>query len=204
MNPVRAGLLKNEDPLCAYPWSSLCWYAAAREHRPGWMQVGRLIGAHGIGEDTAASRTEFQRRMETRRADPAEEEALQAIRQGWYFGSEQFRDELMERIDGSLGEHHSGKLHQQGSRARASRIVTEELNRLGWTGQELALRRKTDPQKLAIAARLRKETTLPVKEIAVLLSLGTSKSAHATLHRFVRHGTSSPPTVPSATGELGL
>jgi len=66
LNPVRAGLLKAEGPLAAYPWSSLVWYAAAREHRPTWMRVDRLLGEHGIGDDTAQGRKEFERRMEWR------------------------------------------------------------------------------------------------------------------------------------------
>jgi hypothetical protein len=40
-------------------------------------------------------------------------------------------------------------------------------------------------RKLGIAARLRKETTLSIKEIAARIRLGTSKSANATLHRFM-------------------
>ena len=36
---------------------------------------------------------------------------------------------------------------------------------------------KRDPGKLAIALRVRKETTLPVKEIAARLHLGTPASA---------------------------
>jgi hypothetical protein len=38
-----------------------------------------------------------------------------------------------------------------------------------------------DPGKLAIAARLRQETTLPLKEIPAPIHLGTSKSANARL-----------------------
>ena len=34
LNPVRANLLKPEDPLVAYPWSSLPWYLSASEYRP--------------------------------------------------------------------------------------------------------------------------------------------------------------------------
>jgi REP element-mobilizing transposase RayT len=64
LNPVRAGLLKAEDRLMAYPWSSLLWYAAAREHRLVWVRVDRLLGEHGIGEDSAVGRAEFECRME--------------------------------------------------------------------------------------------------------------------------------------------
>ena len=36
---------------------------------------------------------------------------------------------------------------------------------------------KHDPANLAIAQRLRRETTLPVKQIAIRLQLGTTRSA---------------------------
>jgi len=84
-----------------------------------------------------------------------------------------------------LGEHHSGTLHSESSRVRAERIVAEELGRLGWTELDLVARRKNAPEKLAIAARLRKETTLTVKEIAARVVLGPSKSADGKLHRFI-------------------
>ena len=48
--------------------------------------------------------------------------------------------------------------------------------------------RKNDPGKLAIAARLRRETTLPLKAIAARVGLGTSKAANAKLHRYMSGG----------------
>ena len=66
--------------------------------------------------------------------------------------------------------------------AKAERIIAEELRRLGWEEAELAWRRKSDPAKLGIAVRLRKETTLAIKGIAARLHLGTSKSANIRLH----------------------
>ena len=71
----------------------------------------------------------------------------------------------------------------------AERIVAEELARLGWSQEELEARRKSDPAKLAMAARLRQETALTIKAIAARLHLGTSKSANARLHGWMRsHG----------------
>ena len=65
--------------------------------------------------------------------------------------------------------------------AKAKRIISEELRRLSWPEAELASRRKRDPSKLEIAVRLRKETTLSVKQIAARLHLGTSASASVCL-----------------------
>ena len=166
LNPVRAGILKMDDNLSSYPWSSLSLYGAAREHRPAWLCADRLLGAHGIPMDTPAARAEFQHRMEARRAEEQDEPTLQTIRQSWSFGSAQFKLDLLQRLEGELGEHHSGQLHQQTSASRAERIIAEELTRLGWTEKDLATQRKNAPEKLAIAARLRKET-LTIQQVAV-------------------------------------
>jgi hypothetical protein len=76
-----------------------------------------------------------------------------------------------------------GQLRVENSSVRAQRIIAEELDRLGWTGEQLFARRKNDPAKLAIAARLRKETTLTVKEISQRLYLGSVNTAKTNLHR---------------------
>lgn len=185
LNPVRAGLLSAEERLLAYPWSSLGWYLAAPQHRPEWIRVDRLLGEHGLEQDTASVREEFERRMEARRMEDADEESLKALRRGWCLGGPDFRKRMLEEMEGSLGEHHSGELHRETAEARAERIIGEELGRLGWTESDLASRRKSDPGKLAIGARLRKETTLSIKGIATRLQLGTSKSANARLHQWM-------------------
>ncbi|MBI4326011.1 MAG: hypothetical protein HY674_12190 [Chloroflexi bacterium] len=55
--------------------------------------------------------------------------------------------------------------------------------------EDPATRRKNDPSKSAIAARLRQETTLTVKRIAARLHLVTSKSANARLQAWMRDET---------------
>lgn len=186
LNPARAKLVKKEERLLSYPWSSLVWFLAGPQHRPRWMRVDRLLGEHGIQKDTAAGRLEFERRVEARRREQLDEDSLKSIRQGWCLGSEEFKREMLERMEGKLGEHHSGELRLAGVAAKADRIIAEELGRLGWSEPELTTRRKSDPDKLAIAARLRRETTLPLKAIAARVHLGTSKSANTRLHQWMK------------------
>jgi len=150
------------------------------------MRVDRLLGEHGIGEDSIAGRREFERRMEARRAEEADEQALQPLRRGWCLGSDTFKQQMLERTAGRSGDHHSGVLRQKRAEVKAGRIIEEELRRLGWQESELVERRKTDPGKLALAARLRRETTLPLKWIAARVRLGTSQSANANLHQWMQ------------------
>ncbi len=100
-------------------------------------------------------------------------------------GSRQFKERLLEKIEARLGEHHSGELRRETAQAKAERIVREELRRLRRKEADLATRRKGDPGKLDLAARLRRETTLSIKEIAARVHLGTSKSANARLDQWM-------------------
>jgi len=186
LNPVRAHLLKTQERLLAYPWSSLGAYIAAPEHRSFWIRVDRLLGEHGIQEDSASGRQQLEQGMESGRFEETDLEACKALRRGWFLGSEAFKREMLSRMEGSLGGHHAGELHQEAARAKAERIIAEELQRHGWQEQDLVSRRKNDPTKLEIAARLRRETTLSVKEIAARVHLGTSKTANTKLHKHMR------------------
>ena len=65
-------------------------------------------------------------------------------------------------MEGRLGEHHAGDLRRESAEARGERILVVELARLGWQEADLQQRPKSDPEKLRIAARLRRETTLTI------------------------------------------
>ena len=72
----------------------------------------------------------------------------------------------------------------RGIEAKAERILRDELKRLRWSEGQLPKRIKSDPAKLAMAARLRRETTLPLPWIAARLHWGTWRSLSAKLHRW--------------------
>jgi len=176
LNPVRAKLLGAQERLLGYPWTSLVWYLAAPEHRPGWMRVDRLLGEHWIEQDTVAGRKEFTRRMERRRAEETDAPEWKPLRRGWCLGSEEFRAKLLERMEPQLGEHHSGQLRYESAEAKGERIIAAELRRLQWKETDLKERPKGAPEKLALAARLRRETTLTIRQIAKRLRMGSWKS----------------------------
>jgi len=186
LNPVRSRLLSQEERLLDYPWSSLMWYLSPPEHRPAWMRVDRLLGEHGIQEDTPAARQEFERRIESRRLEEMDGEELKAVRRGWCVGSEDFRKRMLESMETMLGENHPAELRQESAEMKAERIIREELNRLGWSEQDLIAGLKCAPEKLVIATRLRKETTLTIRRIAERLHLGTSRSANVRLRKWMR------------------
>jgi hypothetical protein len=125
--------------------------------------------------------------------EEVDEAALAEFRQAWSIGGEAFRRECLEKMEGKVGENHPGQTRLETAEAKADRIVAEELARLRWTRDDLAARQKSDPAKLALAARLRQETTLSLKQIAERVGLGKPKDARTNLHKFMnRSQTVSP------------
>ena len=82
-------------------------------------------------------------------------------------------DELLAQVSAKAGAWHYGDELRESAQAKAERIVAEELKRRKWDGSTLAERRKGDPAKLAIARRLRQETTMTLAWIAQRLKVGT-------------------------------
>jgi hypothetical protein len=172
LNPVRAKLLADGALLESYAWSRYGHYLQAPGKRPAWLRVDRVLGEKGIPRDSAAGRREFGRQMELRR--PQEESADdREIRQGWCWGGEEFRRELLAAAAELAGDHHYGGERFASSEERAKRLVAQELKRLGWDGQELTRRRKGDKHKVQLARRLRAETTMSLAWIAEQLRMGS-------------------------------
>jgi hypothetical protein len=109
--------------------------------------------------------------MEWRRASEDADQFLPMLR-GWCVGGEAFRQELLQRMD-QPGAEHFGPEIRESAQDKAERLVRAELSRLGWTASDLARQRKGAPQKLRIALRLRRETTMTLAWIAQRLCMGT-------------------------------
>ena len=172
LNPVRAKLLGKEQKLGAYPWSSYREYLKRPGKRVNWLRVDRLLGETGIPKDSSAGRKAFAQWMELRRWE-GQPEQWKRVRRGWCLGNEAFRKELLAQIAEKVGVSHYGEEIQESAEEKAQRIVTEELQRLGWKESDLGQYRKGDRRKVKIARRLRQETTMTLKWIADRLKMGT-------------------------------
>ncbi|MBU6402381.1 MAG: transposase [Verrucomicrobia bacterium] len=168
LNPARAKLLRSDQRLAAFVWSSFREYLKPPSERVQWLRVDRLFGEMRIAKDSPAGRKEFERITESRRGERWDGKPIE---RGWCYGEESFRQELMTAVQ--AGEYHSGEQRREIETVRAERLVGEELKRLRWTERDLATRRKGDPGKVRIAGRLRTETVMSLKWIAQRLKMGT-------------------------------
>jgi REP element-mobilizing transposase RayT len=182
LNPARAKLVAADVPLKSFAWSSWPAYLLAPSKRPAWLRVDRLLGAWGIPEDSPAGRQRFEQALEERRG--AEEgEEFKPIRRGWCLGEETFREELLTQMSERMGAEHYGEERAETAEALAELIIAEELKLGRWQEADLKTRPKGDSVKVALAARLRAETTMTVGWIAERLAMGTRGYLNHLLYR---------------------
>ena len=172
LNPARAKLLKAEQRLSDFAWSSYPQYLAAPSQRPRWLRMDRLLGEWGIPKDSAAGRRVFGERMEARRGENSAKE-FKAVERGWCLGGEEFRQELLEQVTTRPGPSHFGAAVQEAVEVHAERLLAAGLKRRGWTEEDVRRRRKGEATKVKLAEELRAKTTMPLAWIAQRLCMGS-------------------------------
>jgi len=172
LNPVRAGLLRKQERLEKYRWSSYPGYVRGPGRRETWLRCDRLLGEYGLTKEDRRARLEFARRMEDRRVEPNDGSA-ELIRRGWFFGAQDFVARLLDHLEKPVTEHHRSEERNQTDEQKAEKIIRARLAELGWQKGELRVRRKSDPAKIRLARQLRAQTSVSLKWIARRLEMGS-------------------------------
>lgn len=183
LNPVRARIL--EDPqkgLRQYPWSSYAQYLEPRSKRVQWLRTDRVLGNFGL-RDTSAGRRAYERQMEQHIAElrnrgrrKAQEAEWNLLRHGWYVGSEDFREKLMERIaetvEGNDRASYAGGAICAHDQAQAETLLRRGMKVLKLTEASLRQRPKNDPPKCVLAWLVHTHTMASHKWIGERLHMG--------------------------------
>ena len=183
LNPARAKLVAADAALKSFGYSSWPAYLLGPSKRPAWLRVDRLLGEWGIPKDSPAGRQRLEQALEARRGDGEAGEEFKRIRHGWCLGEEAFRKELLAHMIERMGAEHYGEERTEAAEAQAERIIAEELKRRRWNEADLKTRRKGDVAKVALAERVRRETTMTVGWIAERLQVGTRGHLNHLLYR---------------------
>lgn len=166
--------------LADYAWSSFPEYLKPTKRRVGWLRVDRLFGELGIRRDNSRGRREFGEIMAARcRVEGhAEEELWKGIRRGWKFGAEDFVERLVGMGHGGAGNAaiHLSEALEETMEEKARGIVREFLKTRGMGLDEFRRLRKGHPSKIALAAELRKSTTMTMSWIAEELNAGVPQT----------------------------
>ena len=145
-----------------------------------------VFGELGL-DDTAAGRRAYAEQMRTRAVEELtggrETPELAEVRRGWCLGDEGFRERMLRLLE-AVGERLPGSRLEAAAQRdhgldEARRLLEMGLRCLGLRREDLAGLKKGDARKAAIAALIRKETTVPTAWIARELVLGhASRVSH--------------------------
>jgi putative transposase len=187
LNPARARLLRPEDALRGYAWSSWPEYLKTPGERWPWLRTDRLLGEYRIPKDSPVGRREMERALESRRAGEDGED-YKPLRRGWCLGTDTFREELLGQMQERVGAEHYGAERRETVLLQAEELVRAELKRLGWREADLDAQSKGDASKVALAVRLRERTTMTVKWIGERLRMGSPGYVNHLLYRHRKRG----------------
>jgi putative transposase len=204
LNPVRAGLLREGEGLESYRWGSLRDYIAVPKMRPRWLETAVALSVTGC-KDTSGGRREFLEMLESRvdwknpgqagavyseREGELELAVHSALRRGWFFGSQEFREMLLKlaaktlagRAKRKADGYQGAELKDHGER-QAERILQAGLEHFGVSREELRGAAKGDWRKGLVAALIQKETTVRLDWIRQRLGMGERSSCCRTIRQ---------------------
>ena len=179
LNPARAGLAGGKrGALLTYPWSSLPSHH--KGNGPAWLESGRILRAFQLAPDGRGRRS-YVAWLEARAANEngkIDEQAMEAIRRGWYLGKESFKDKLLRMLEKpklrSGARRRAAGAERDHGESEALPLVREGSRHLGLPPDLSGLRalRKTDPRKVQLAILLRTHTSVSNAWIAEHLAMG--------------------------------
>jgi putative transposase len=138
LNPVRSGWVGGgtRKHLKTWRWSSFGAYASGKA--PGWLETGRVLRACQLAEGGRGLRA-YAAYMEKRAKDPegaCTDESLKELRRGWYLGTDDFRDRVLDAVAKELREKRrkgsiTGMAARAHDKAEAERLVKAAAGILG-------------------------------------------------------------------------
>lgn len=176
LNPIRAGLCPPQSP-GEYRWCSL-YHFPKRRHRPEFLKTWWMDYEEGLSDDAAGWRRYLARLREQVIEDPKEWGKLEKrLCRGWCISSPEFKKAI------------AADMVDESDTIRLERDELEALNRdiwsaareacmraLGMSAEDVAQSRYSAQWKLAIASKLKRETSVSNAWLAEHLNMGVPNS----------------------------
>ena len=193
LNPFRANLcgVGKGTSLESYPWSSYPHYIGVVPP-PKWLTCSAVFKTHGLpGSGEAATqgyRAILQKRMIGQKNLEAlwqEEEILKQIRRGWYVGTENFRDLLVEGSqEQAPGDNHRGEFKRLHDQAGAESLLEKGLEVLGISEEAFLEYKPTSIEKQFLGWTLQTHTSVTIQWISERLQMGHRTNASKNIRSF--------------------
>jgi len=202
LNPVRAKIVHREDGLEKFVWSSLRGYLQEPEKRSPWLETGMGLAVAGC-EDRAVGRRRFLEILEERVDWSAPSKAgkefsegegkpklavYSSLQRGWFFGSQEFKEELLKRVKGIVpGRKAGGRIdaavRKDHGEKRGKDLIRGGLEVFGISVKDLRAAAKSDWRKGVLAEMVQRETTMTLDWISEKLAMGDRSSCCRIIRR---------------------
>lgn len=204
LNPVRVGMVKAAEGLESYRWSSMKEYLSAPRGRPKWMEAAMGLNVSGC-KDTPKGRREFLEMLEERVdwKHPSKAGAVYcqgegrpklavhaALRRGWVFGSQEFREKMLKLLSRQLRRasrkkadgYHGQEIMEHGER-QAEALLKAGMEYFKLDATQLRQARKSDLRKGQLAEIIQAETTVKLDWISERIGMGTRSGCCKTIRK---------------------
>lgn len=204
LNPARSRIIQSSkgESILDYEWSGLArGIAQPPGKRYPWHDVTGVLALNGL-RDTVRDRRKYVERLDERiRSEEVERCGLprttgpslqSTIRRGWYWGSQAFRDSLLQRIEKStdrpLGpDYASSSQGKDHSRRKAEEILSIARKHFKLSGQDAFQQMKRgDRRRVAVAWAIWRRTSMPQSWIAEATGITSAANVSQQVHRFER------------------
>ena len=191
LNPVRAGLVAATEP-GAYAQSSLPKFAL-RTKRPKWLEPGTVLAEAGGLADTKEGWRRYLQYLEFLATDENSQRELVAKRmsRGWCLGSRSFKKEQQReaaRRGADLERSRFGGLEASEIMQERLELWEERLQTFAQAARidlEKLRTKKSDPEKVLLAAALKMATSVSNAWLAQRLDMGQPASASQFVRRWL-------------------
>lgn len=188
LNPVRAGVVPAAKA-SAYPHGSLGVFGS--KQRPAWLEAATVLAEAGQLPDTARGWKRYAGYLEFLSEDEPSKKALvaAAMSRGWCVGGTEFRQEMRKAAAqrGAELDRYAG-LEPDLVHAERREAWEDRLQRLAKAGRiDLTALgpRKSHPDKVLLAATLKRSTSVSNRWLAERLQMGEPASASQFVRRML-------------------
>ena len=186
LNPVRAGLIEAAF-LRKYPWTSLSDFPKIKS-RPWFLDCRWMAYGDGLSDSAKGWRRYVERLQLLDTSDEKEIDALdRRMCRGWCIGAEEFRKSVAKEF---MEKEGAARLEKEGlkeaNRARWENGLAMCLDALGKGSADISTDAKSAAWKLAIASKLKSETSVTNDWLGASLNMGRGRSVSAILGRYAK------------------
>ena len=188
-----------DERLASYRWSSFPAHIGSPKKRPVWLKSQWVLGECGEA-DSPMGRKSYRKVQEDRASEERgggaiDEGMLKALRRGWCFGSEGFRERLLEKLkssESSAWANSESAITKSHDEQEAGRLVALGLAELGIKAEDLGKMPKGCAEKIALARVIKQRTSVTNAWLADRLKMGAAtrvswNCGHSSARQDVKH-----------------